>query len=196
MTDRTCSDCPSPITKASKTGRCRSCAARATQSDPAFRARLEAGLRKVKASPEHRAKVGEMVRRAHAERAGDPAYDARKREQGLRLRRQYDASPEAQARNRARRDDVGALNSARRLSWCPAERRAEYRQLRKSFGAPEARRMIEADLKRQRERRRRRPMTLDEQLARVAAGAALVARPDTRTGGPDFTLGGIATGQL
>lgn len=71
------------------------------------------------------------------------------------------------------------------LAWCPPARRAEYERARQQVGAPEARRIIEADL-----------TPFERQMARIAAGAQLVAAPDLRTGGPEFTLGGIATGML
>jgi len=71
------------------------------------------------------------------------------------------------------------------LAWCPPSRRAEYANLQKAFGAAEAKRIIEADLS-----------PFEHQMARIAAGAQLVAAPDFRTGGPEFTLGGIATGML
>ncbi len=42
----------------------------------------------------------------------------------------------------------------------------------------------------------RAPLTFDQQLARVAAGARLVAVPQFRRPDPDFTLGGVASASL
>lgn len=40
------------------------------------------------------------------------------------------------------------------------------------------------------------PETFESQLARIAAGAGLIAAPDFRTPPPAFTLGGVASGSL
>ncbi len=182
---RTCSDCPSPVTKASKTGRCRPCAAKANHRDPAFRARLEAGARANAARPEHRAKMKAAARRKHAERAGDPAWEAYKRASGKRLRAQFDASPAAQAANLAKRALVGEKNRMRRLGWLPDRLRRQYESLRTNRGAAEAKRIVMAEL-----------TPFERQMARIFAGAQLVAAPDFRTGGPEYTLGGISSGML
>jgi len=76
-------------------------------------------------------------------------------------------------------------NQRKILAWCPESRRAEYTKLQKALGAAEARRILEADLS-----------PFERQMARINAGAQVVAVPDTRTGGPAYTLGGIASGML
>ena len=40
------------------------------------------------------------------------------------------------------------------------------------------------------------PETFESQMARIAAGARLIAAPDFRTTGPAYTLGGVASGML
>jgi len=40
------------------------------------------------------------------------------------------------------------------------------------------------------------PETFESQLARISAGARLIAAPDFRTGGPAYTLGGIGSALL
>lgn len=40
------------------------------------------------------------------------------------------------------------------------------------------------------------PESFKSQMARIAAGARLVAAPDFRTTGPSYTLGGVASGML
>ena len=140
---RTCSDCPSPITKKSKTGRCRPCAARANITDPATRERRIACLRVVKASPEHRKIAAAASRGFHERLRDDPKFQATQRANGHRLRAQYDASASAQAANLAARARAGRVHSDRILAWCPADRRDGYRAIRRAVGAAEARRLVE-----------------------------------------------------
>lgn len=40
------------------------------------------------------------------------------------------------------------------------------------------------------------PETFESQMARIAAGARLIAAPDLRAVGPSHTLGGVASGML
>lgn len=42
----------------------------------------------------------------------------------------------------------------------------------------------------------RPPESFESQMARIAAGARLIAAPDLRTTGPAYTLGGVASGML
>jgi len=182
---RTCSDCPAPITRQSKTGRCRSCAARNNHRDAAFVARLQAASANGKRTPEARAKARETSLRREAERKDDPAWHAYKVATGKQLRALYDASPEAQAANLAKRAAVGEKNRFRTLGWLPDRLRHQYQSARTMFGAAEAKRIMMADL-----------TPFERQMARIAAGAPLVAAPDTRTGGPAYTLGGISSGML
>ena len=182
---RTCSDCTSPITKASKTGRCRPCAGRHNHRDAAFVARLHAASVVAKRKPEARAKAKASGLRREAERKDDPAWRAYKVAAGKRLRAMYDSCPEAQAANLAKRAAVGEKNRARALGWLPDRLRRQYEYLRTTFGAAEAKRITMQDL-----------TPFERQMARIAGGAQLVDAPDFRTGGPEFTLGGIATGML
>ena len=193
---RTCSDCPSTITKKSKTGRCRSCAARANMANPQHREKLTSALRVVKASPEHRAIAAAASRGFHERLKDDPKFQATQRANGLRLRAQYDASAAAQAANLASRARAGQVHSARILKWCPAERRPHYRAIRKFVGAAEARRLIEEEIARDKARAKAAPETFESQMARIAAGAAVMAAPDFRTAGPAHTLGGVASGMI
>lgn len=96
----------------------------------------------------------------------------------------------------------GALPKA----WLPtgAANIYRYRQLSRTHGPDEARRLIECEMAEQEraeaERRRAeatRPLTFEEKLARVREGKAAVApvlRVPSRA--PDMTLGGVATGAL
>ena len=182
---RTCSDCPSSITKASKTGRCRPCAGRHNHRDAAFVARLHAASAEAKRTPAARARAKASGLRREAERKDDPAWRAYKVSTGKRLRAMYDACPEAQAANLAKRALVGEKLRARTLGWLPDRHRKQYEYLRTMLGAVEAKRIIMQDL-----------TPFEQQMARIAAGAKLVDAPDLRTGGPEYTLGGISTGMI
>jgi hypothetical protein len=182
---RACFICAAPITRQSKSGRCRPCATRANHADPVKEARRKEAHRLACAQPEYRAKQKAARRKVEAERAGDPAWRAYKQASGRRLRACYDADEAAQAANLAKRTLVGGKLSERALAWCPVDRRADYLVLRDKTGAAEARRMIEAAM-----------TPFERQLAKVASGAGLVAKPDLRTGGPGYTLGGVASGMI
>jgi hypothetical protein len=92
---------------------------------------------------------------------------------------------------------------ARRAAWLPADKLYRYRELSAEHGPAEAKELMLAEIAAEREaareaerERRSRPRTFEEQLAAVAAGARLIARPNLTRAAPDFTLGGVATGAL
>lgn len=193
---RTCITCAAPITRQSTTGRCRTCATRVCHADPVMSERRKAAHRAACADPAYRARMSAARARTEAERKNDPKWRAYKVASGKRLRAAYDASAEGQALNQAKRALVGEKARERMLSWCPVDRRADYRTLREKTGAADARRMIEADIA-QREAARLAAMTpFERQMERVRNGAQLVAKPDTRRSAHDFTLGGVATGLI
>lgn len=181
----TCSECSATITAKAKTGRCRPCAARAILSDPAFAARFRSASAEARRTPEARAKARAISLQREQERKGDPAWRAYKIASGKRLRAEYDANPEWQAANAATRADVGRRQSFRALGWLPDRLREQYVSLRQLVGAAEAKRMTMEEL-----------TPFERQLARIAEGARIVAAPDLRTGGPEYTLGGISTGMI
>ena len=116
-------------------------------ADGVKRERRLAALRAAKATPEHRERARLARERLERERAGDPKWEAYKRASGRRLQAQYRTSPDAQAKRLAAMDGVGEKISDYRLAWCPREYRDAYRALReKDVPAPEARRMIEAEI--------------------------------------------------
>jgi hypothetical protein len=141
-----CASCTNPITRHSKTGRCRGCVLRDAKADPVREARRISALGAALRTPEARAAKSVARKRIEAERADDPAWIAYKIESGKRVRAAYDASPEAQAKNLATRATVGDKIRAKWLGWCPPERWAEYQALRRKVGAEEARRAIEAEI--------------------------------------------------
>jgi len=134
--------------------------------------------------------------KTEAERRDDPQWKAYKVASGRRLRADYNASEAGQAANRAKRASVGQKARERMLAWCPADRRDEYTKLREKIGAPEARRMMEADIA-LRESARLAAMTpFERQMERVKNGARVVDKPVFRKADHDFTLGGVATGLI
>ena len=181
MSARICLECPATLGPRNVSGRCRSCASRAALRDPERAERRMAAQRAAMACPEYRARKRAERARIEAERRDDPAWHAYNVASGQRLRAQYDASPEARAKNLAKRTHVGRQNSLRRLGWLPDARRREYINMRSRLGAAEAKRRILASM-----------TPFERQLARVAGGATLVDRfvPPTRT--YSFTLGGVA----
>lgn len=146
---RTCSDCPGTIGKYSKTGRCKACAMRIMHADPEYAARRDAATRKMNRTPEIRAKRSAVLKERYSDPAArkamseaalkqlaeNPELAARRRELGAASFRAFHARGgyDWSAHHRARVD--------KRLSWCPADRLAEYQKLRSEYGATEARRM-------------------------------------------------------
>lgn len=224
-----CIDCDAPVSRHSKTGRCRGCVARHNARDPVMRERQRAGIRARMADPIYRAKhiarcvangrnISDEVRerrretgrqKAAALRAANAAIPPETRVENGRKRTDTVLAwcpPEWRAKYRDLKKRGRRAAEAKRialdliagkpaptlwaqqkakLAWCPPARRDEYAKLRAAFSASEARRMIEADM-----------TPFERQLARVAAGARVVTKIDTRRADHDFTLGGIATGML
>ncbi len=194
---RTCSDCPSPISRFSK-GRCKPCSARRLNADPAISAKRKVAQEEFFGRPEVKKDLAERIQRTAAKLTPDQieARRARGRHVAATVLHRPDVaarsnSPEAKARaGRARTNTV--------LAWCPPEYRARYRALKDSqlIRAPEARRMIEEEIARD-ERQRLAAMTpFERQLEWVRNGGALVAKPDLRKADHSFTLGGVASGML
>lgn len=194
---RSCA-CGAALGERNVTGRCRPCSARRLNEDPALIARRTAGIAEHFADPAVRAANAARLRQ-HIATMSDEEREWR-RENGRRLAREVLARPEVRAKAYAPevRARSGRKRSATVLAWCPADRRDEYRELKaKGISAAEARRVIEASLRRPVARGPKRPLSFEQQLARVAAGAPLVATPRTRaTTDHDFTLGGVSAGLL
>lgn len=191
---RTCSDCPAPITRQSKTGRCRQCSLAHINASSEIRARQRSAVRAYALQPEVRRACAARLA-AHAANMSDEER-IRRREQGQHIAatvlqtdrvRALSNSPAAKAK-------AGAARTNTVLAWCPPAYRDQYRTLTVSQRLPaaEARRLIEEQIAT--DRARMTPFERD--MARLAAGAQLVSAPDFRTAGPAFTLGGIASGML
>lgn len=139
MSAQFCSDCPAPITRASKTGRCRKCASRRTALNPAKREKCADKMREHYSDPAYAARMGQAVKQGWARRLADPA----KREEAKLNALRFGAAgtpPGSEARRKG-----GRTRSEKALAWCPPELRAEYRDLcrRRSFRAAEARAILE-----------------------------------------------------
>ncbi len=175
---RTCSDCGKPITAKAATGRCLSCAAKRRHADPAQQAAFSAAMK-----------------RGAAKRWAKPGE--REKLRACMLANRATATPDLMKRANASRTRTA-------LAWCPqAYRDLNAALIRKGVRLAERKVMV-ADAIAADERRatvaeaaRIDAMTpFERDMARIAAGAQLVAAPDLRTAGPAFTLGGIASGML
>lgn len=147
---RTCSDCPAPISKGSKSGRCRSCSAfaraprtfnlspekreaaaervRRLNADPVINAKRVANLIARKSDPEVIARHTQACRESIARRRADPVKFARMQEIGREIGARNIgnlASPEARAKA------VAAIRRAH-LAWCPEEHWPLNQQLKRA----------------------------------------------------------------
>jgi hypothetical protein len=145
MTQRTCSDCPAPISRSSR-GRCRPCAAAYVNGCPEIARRRRAALAAKFADPSFRAEQAARL----AVSASTPRAIRLRRERGKEQAREVLFRPDVRAHTmrpeaRAR---AGRSVSERALGWCPVARREEYRHLvrDKRIPAAEARAIILAEL--------------------------------------------------
>jgi hypothetical protein len=197
VTDRICvAGCGRTISRQSKKGLCRSCAAKRLNSDPAIVAKRKANVQRYYDTP--------GVREEHARRLArhmanmSPEEIERRREHGRRTAREVLARPDVRAKSNGREAKriAGIHRSATVLSWCPPEWRDRYRELcKRGRRAPEARRMVLAEIE-EAERARWEAMTpFERQLERVRNGATLIEKPDFSR--PiTATLGGVSAGML
>ena len=142
---KTCESCAKPVSRSSK-GLCRLCALAITRNNPEVQAKRLERLRAALRTPEARQAKSAARVKLEQERANDPVWIEYKRQCGLRVRALYDASPEGQAKNLAKRAEAGRKSRERWLGWCPVDRREEYEQLRRKIGAGAAREAIEAEI--------------------------------------------------
>jgi hypothetical protein len=152
MTARACSQCGAKITRLSKSGLCRPHAIAQMHADPAYRARRMAGLAAHFAKPGVREAWGRHLAAGlavHRETMSDDERQ-RRREHGEMLIRKYLSRPDIRARALApdARAKAVAGYVERRMGWCPADLREQYRDLviRKKYTAAEARAIIEQQI--------------------------------------------------
>lgn len=140
---RTRTDCAAPITPHSKTGRCRTCALRASLRSPDVEARRAAGVRAIRSDPEYveRHRQGCVAGTARAMQC--PAERERRRQQGLTTGIQN-------LHHRAGSEVIARRNEtirAKHLSWCPREFWGLNERLkRKGFKLPERKAIILAEI--------------------------------------------------
>lgn len=183
--------------KRRKTKFCRSCIGVVNGRDPARIEKSRAGMKRRMQDPAFKA---EHIRRTsdglRARLANDPEEMERRREVGRALFR-TGLGHAAQGPGSEPRRRVARMQVERALGWCPEHLRDQYRTMVNSKGikAAEARRIIEAEMDRERAQRGRR-LSFEDQLRRVQAGARVVRKFEPRAADHDFTLGGVATGMI
>lgn len=134
----TCTDCPSPLGRENKSGRCRSCMARSLNANPDFQAKRRAGIRrKIAANPEYREA---LANRARVIGKLPQAIEGRRRH--CIEARIWERGNAVQPAGCAARMKAGARGSATKLAWCPSHLRETYRDVAKTVGAVEARRLV------------------------------------------------------
>lgn len=94
-------------------------------------------------------------------------------------------------------------HAARTAQWLPRKHLWRFRELARDMSFAEAKATMLAQLENERveakarqDAERARPLTFEEQLAKVRAGTGLVAAVKVSKPAPDMTLGGVATGAL
>lgn len=177
-----CLGCGGPVSKQSRTGRCRVCALAAMNADPVTRERKARANRRKAQDPVFRAKLKARIAQAGRDARSDAEFLEIIRECG---RRNIAAAftPEARAKWHAGRKEAGKKRTATCMAWCPADRIAEYRNLTriKKIPAAEAKRMILAT-----------PTPFQAMLNRVRDGAGIITVKPIRRPEPTFTLGGVS----
>jgi len=174
-----CSDCSRPITRQSKTGRCRSCAARRCGSDPVMVARRSEALRRrMRDDPAFRARRARELHCRNLSARKDPAVAARFLEI-IRENRKGLNKPGVRERWLAGRKEAGRKRHETVMAWCPPEYRAEYKRLRQSkkMLAAEAKRIILAQL-----------TPFERKMQAVRTGAGISAKPVLRASDHSYSL--------
>jgi hypothetical protein len=141
---------PTACKAAKPTTHCRRCSIMRVATDPTLEVKRVQRLRERHDEPAFRAEHAARLRDTVARLGKDPAFVERRRRNGARLYRDFLSKPEIVAHNRSPevRKAAGRKTSEKRLAWCPAEHRDEYRTLIRAKGIPaaEARRIIEAQI--------------------------------------------------
>jgi hypothetical protein len=183
----TCLDCPTPLARTNKSGRCSPCGNRHRESDPEFRARRVAGIRKAMENPERRKVAVETMRRAGRAALANPKHRAWMVEHGKRLARDVLRRPDVMEKTKAAVSKARKLRAERDLAWCPPEYRGMLERLKRSKKMPaaEAKAAILAQM-----------TPFERQMARVAAGARLVEAFRPVRADYAMTLAGVSGGML
>jgi hypothetical protein len=176
---------------------CKACLCKQLARDPATRAKMVATM-----SPYYRDPALAHVRKERAAKAtetkrADPEYMERLRAHGAALgaSRKGKCCPPAGSPIRIA---AARKTAERKLAWCPPAYRAEYTRLARNkhgMNAAEARRVIEAQIERDRDRANSEaPVqpSFEEKLAAVRSGeASIVPTFKPKKAMPNMTLGGV-----
>jgi hypothetical protein len=179
-----CSECDAPITKQSKSGRCRKCAFARMMEAYRGEKRSQAMLNRL-TDPYQRSRLVRQITQAGAEARKDPRHLARLAELG-RANIKAAFTPKARANWRAARARANFKRTETMLAWCPPRLRDQYRKLLKrgDMRAAKARAIIEPQI-----------TPFDRQLMKVRAGAGISMKVAAPSRSYDYTLGGV-TGAL
>lgn len=180
-TKRSCTNCSSPISRQSKTGRCKPCALAAINADPEQQAKRIAGIKARFKDPSHRAKMAAVVHAAHMKARRDPDKAARMNNNIHRARLRLN-DPDVRATFLAGRPAAIKKRLKTLMAWCPEEYQAEYKRLVRSkrMLAADAKRFILSQL-----------TPFERQMQALRNGARLVEMPVRRSRAHDYTLGGV-----
>ena len=194
----TCSNCSAPISRQSKTGRCRPCSLALTNADPAIKERQRAAARKHAARPGVRAaRIARLA--AHLSALSDEERQ-RRSAQGRHIAATVLQSEAVRARSNSKeaKAKAGAARTATVLAWCPPEYLERYRFLKntKLLRAAEAKQAILDEVAANERRRRAAMSSLEQQLERHRNGARLIEVRPLRSAEPSYTLGGVSAGLL
>jgi hypothetical protein len=177
---RHCGVCDKEVGLENKTGYCKPCNLKRQNASEAHRRAMQDGQRKALECPIYRARKAAIARqnaKTNAQRiAQDPVRLARARELALRhLERTH--TPEANERRRAGIAKARVTFIDKRISWCPEEYRDFHRRNVSIYriSAAESRRMIEDQMRVDRQRARNALSPFERQMRALEAGAVLVA---------------------
>lgn len=182
-----CVDCSGPVSRQSRTGRCKGCVTAYLNSDPEVHARRVGGIRKKwRTDPEYKARKVRAIHERHMRARQNPEVAARLNQNILNARYRL-SEPEVIERYRAGVKRAGAERSRKAIAWCPPKYRDEYRSLTRSrqMKAPEAKAAILAKAAAE--------MTpFERQLEKVRNGAGIIEVRPIRRPDPTYTLGGVS----
>lgn len=149
---RKCDECAEPISNVNKTGRCRACALKHMNRDPAFQANRIAALNSCEALKVGSATRREAARKATVTRMSNPAYVEWLRHQMATVVAPLGHTPEAEAKRNHK--EIGRKRTETLLGWCPPECRDDYRHLvmNKGIKAADAKQIILDQIRTERER--------------------------------------------
>lgn len=195
---KTCSSCPNQLGSRNKSGRCRSCSARALNACPHHAAKRAAGIARAASTPEGRAKLAANARKLNATYWKEPENAVRRSEHGKHIYATVLCRPDVRELNAAAVSVAAKRRWKSYLSWCPPEHRAWYQHLVRSkhVRAAEAKRIVLEHVASEKARRKAE-RTFEEKLALLEQGKATVSNNlRIRSPEPSYSLIGNSGGML